>query len=143
MNTIDKLNEYAELESWAENQRKVLDAEKQALLETILTAEQKEAIREINAEYQSKYDALDSDLTKTNRKMALRSEIIQETIEAGHSWTGSQYSAVLTKEKTNEEVVVDTGMLVGMTVNIPKLKECWHKESTTTPARVTIRRNSK
>jgi hypothetical protein len=48
--------------------------------------------------------------------------------------------AVLQKSTSEKVVIVDTGMLVGMTVNIPKLQACWHYETNESQAKVTFRK---
>jgi hypothetical protein len=124
------------------NKRKALDDEKNEMIASILTPEQKEQMEDINSEFERQYEILNNnEELKDNKKELeeLKAEIQNETLKAGMTIKGSKKMCVYTPEKVKTIVVVNTEMLKGMTVNIPKLKECWHEETETTPAKVVIR----
>jgi hypothetical protein len=150
--TSAKLDKYEELELKIKNnqndvneKRNKLDIEKNELLASILTPEQKEKMDEINAEFQRHYDVLNNNLELISDQTILnilKIEIQGETLGAGVTIRGlknPKKMCVYTPEKIKTTIVVNTEMLKGMTVNIPKLKECWHEETETTPAKVAIR----
>lgn len=143
MNTSEKLDHYVELEKATEDRRRTLDNWKQEMIDSVTPLEVKEKIREIEEEFKPKYDALGTDEIAKGAAAELaqlKKEITAETIAAGESLKGRFKMAVLTKEKTEKLIVVNTGILKGMTVNIPKLHECWVEKEETTPASVTFRK---
>jgi len=151
MNTVEKLDRYAELETEVANnlqatneKRQMLDAEKEKLLASILTPEQLVQMSEIKAEFVDKYESLNNndDLkAKQSEMSALEKEIQAETIVKGETIKAENHKVmcVFTPAKAKSEVIVDTGMLKGLTLTIPKLKECWHEEVKTMPAKAYIR----
>ena len=143
MNTAEKLDWLHSLEGANSERIAILDQQKQALIDSVYTPEIRKAVEDINAEFAPKYEAIANDptsLATMEQIVKLRKEIEAETIEANQTLKGLYKMAVLTKEKVTEEIVVDTGMLVGMTVNIRKLQACWKRVETTTPPKVVIRK---
>jgi hypothetical protein len=147
-----KLDKYEELELKIKNnqdavneKRLILDEEKNKLLASILTPEQKEKMDEINAEFENQYEVLNNNLELKQNKETLelmKKEIQEDTLKAKVTIKGSvnpKKMCVYTPEKVKTNFIVDEGLLKGMTINIPKLKNCWHEETETTPARVAIR----
>ena len=111
MNTFEKLEKLAEIndylntfEQTKNDTKSLLEAEKQGLINQILTPEILAKVEEINAEFQPKFDALESD-EKYNAKKAdaeaLTAEIKAEVIAAGKTVKGSCLQAVFTKGRVS------------------------------------------
>lgn len=111
MNTFEKLEKLAEINDFlatyetAKNDTKdALMAEQQRLIDSILTPEILAKVDEIKAEFQPKFDALESD-EKYNAKKAeaeaLTAEIKAEVIAAGKTVKGSCLQAVFTKVRVS------------------------------------------
>lgn len=107
MNTFEKLEELARIndflatyESSKNDTKSLLDAEKQRLIDSILTPELLAKVEEINAEFKPKYDLLESDEPYVkNKKLVdeLTAQIKAEVIENGSTIKGSVLQGVFTK----------------------------------------------
>lgn len=111
MNTFEKLEKLAELQDFlatyetAKNDTKeALTAELEQLVNTILTPEIKAKVEEIKAEFQPKFDAIESD-EKYNAKKAeaetLTAEIKSDVVLAGSTIKGSCLQAVYAKGRVS------------------------------------------
>ncbi|MFA5416930.1 MAG: hypothetical protein WC341_00590 [Bacteroidales bacterium] len=136
------LDRLVELEKYEQQLFDTLNTEKQKMIDSVLTPEIRAKIQEIEEEFLPKYASIQSDPLTEERYSEMESikkAVTAMTIQAGESLKGKLKMAVLQKAKIEEVIIVDTGMLVGMTVNIPKLQACWHKETHTSSAKVTFR----
>ena len=107
MNTFEKLEKLAEINDFLNtydqtknDTRSLLEVEKQSLINQILTPEILAKVEEINAEFQPRFDALESDEKYRAKKAEaenLTGEIKAEVIAAGHTVKGSCLQAVFTK----------------------------------------------
>jgi hypothetical protein len=150
MNIEKMLDEYAVLEGSILNhekinneKRKILDQAKENMITSILTEDQKKQLEEINAELQSKYDALNNDQDFAHLKVALADQkkvIVDEVLKVEKTIHGTTKMAVFIPKKTEEKVIVNTDMLKAFTIDIKKLQACWTVEKNETPASVTIRK---
>lgn len=128
MTTIDKLEKLAELNDYistyevSKNDRKnILDSMKQDLINAVLTPEIMAKVEEINAEFQSKYEALENDEMFVSRKAeydALADEVKKEVVAAGQTIKGSCLMAVYAKGR----VSWDTKGLDGYVVAHPEVE---------------------
>lgn len=109
MNTIEKLNQLAELKSAVD----ALNLKKQALIDSILTEEIKQQLAEIDAEFAPEYQAV-SDLSSS-----IEQEIKAEVIQAGETVKGDQLMAVFNKGR----VSWDTKGLDGAIAIMPELAQ--------------------
>lgn len=109
MNTIEKLNELAELYA----QRDISTMEKQRLIDAIMTDEIKAKIAEVEAEYSGKSEAV------TEKIAALESEVKELVKENGASVKGQFIHAVFTKGR----VTWDSKQLDGLMIAIPQLAQ--------------------
>jgi len=152
LTTAEKLDLYEQTELRIKNsqnsvneKRNQLDVEKNELLASILTPEQKEEMDEINAEFQRHYDVLNNnkELAQDQETLKLLKETIKnETLKAKVTIKGiknPKKMCVYIPEKEKINFIVDEGLLRGMTINIPKLQACWHEEKETTPANTALK----
>lgn len=109
MNTIEKLNELAELYA----QRDISTMEKQRLIDAIMTDEIKAKIAEVEAEYSGKSEAV------TEKIAALESEVKELVKENGASVKGQFIHAVFTKGR----VTWDSKQLDGLMIAVPQLAQ--------------------
>ena len=109
MNTIEKLNQLAELKSAVD----ALNLKKQALIDSILTDEIKQQLAEIDAEFAPEYEAV-SEKTTT-----LEQEIKADVILAGETVKGDHLMAVF----NNGRVSWDTKGLDGVLAVMPELEK--------------------
>ena len=109
MNTIEKLNELAELYA----QRDISMMEKQRLIDAIMTDEIKAKIAEVEAEYSGKSEAV------TEKIAALESEVKELVKENGASVKGQFIHAVFTKGR----VTWDSKQLDGLMIAVPQLAQ--------------------
>ena len=109
MNTIEKLNELAELYA----QRDISMMEKQRLIDAIMTDEIKAKIAEVEAEYSGKSE------TVTEKITALESEVKELVKENGASVKGQFIHAVFTKGR----VTWDSKQLDGLMIAVPQLAQ--------------------
>jgi len=91
MDAKDLLNEYSDNLVGIE----LLNAEKQALIDTVLTPEIKEKLAEIDAEFTPKVDALNS------RNTTLIDTVKGEVLATGQTLNGSYHQAVFTKGRVS------------------------------------------
>ena len=91
MDAKDLLNEYSDNLVGIE----LLNAEKQKLIDTVLTREIKEKLAEIDAEFTPKVDALNS------RNTALIDTVKGEVLATGQTLNGSYHQAVFTKGRVS------------------------------------------
>ena len=109
MNTIEKLNELAELYA----QRDISTMEKQRLIDAIMTDEIKAKIAEVEVEYSGKSEAV------TEKIAALESEVKELVKENGASVKGQFIHAVFTKGR----VTWDSKQLDGLMIAVPQLAQ--------------------
>ncbi len=143
MTTEEKLDRYYVLENANNDRIAILDNEKSSLIDSVYTPEIRQKVEEINAEFADKYRQIENDEISKKAKeemSSLKKQIEKEVIEKNESIKGTYKIAVLTKEKKETTIEVDTGMLKGMTVDNPKLQSCWKEVEVTTPAKVVIRK---
>ena len=152
MNTSEKLDHLCEIETTINNhyadvtaKRNILDVEKDLLLASILTDEQKQQMEDIKAEFAGKYAALDdgSEMDTLNSKaIVLQNEIREETIKVKGTTKGdkSAYQCVFTPESTKTVTTVKVDELKGMAKLMPKLRDLYTEEEKTTPANTSLRR---
>lgn len=125
--TFEKLDQLARLQDFIESYeavksdtRQALDAEKQKLIDSVLTPEILKKVEEIKAEFQPKYDLLEND-EKYKAYQAeietLTAEIKQEVITGGMTVKGSVIQAVYTKGR----VTWDTKSLDGYAAAHPEI----------------------
>lgn len=103
----EKLNRLAELQA----SRTVVDLEKQALIDQVLTPEIKARIEEIEAEFAPTLDAIDTGI------VALEAEIKTAVIVHGETVKGKNFQAVFIKGRTSW----DAKMLEGLAIAIPQI----------------------
>lgn len=109
MNTIDKLNQLDEFQA----QKMILDLDKQAMIDKILTPEIKQAIADIEAEFAGKSEAVDENIE------ALTAEIKADVLAGGATVKGAHMMAVYAKGR----VSWDTKALDGVVVLHPELAQ--------------------
>lgn len=109
MNTIEKLNQLAELKSAVD----ALNLKKQALIDSVLTDEIKQQLAEIDAEFAPEYQAV------SEKSTALEQEIKTDVIQAGETVKGDQLMAVFNKGR----VSWDTKGLDGVLAVMPELEK--------------------
>ena len=91
MNTIEKLNQLAELKSAVD----ALNIKKQALIESVLTPEIKQQLAEIDAEFAPEYEAV------SEKTSALEQEIKTDVVQAGETVKGDHLMAVFNKGRVS------------------------------------------
>ena len=126
-----------------DEKRKLLDQSKEALLASILTPEQLAKMEEIKAEFAPKYATLENPAeveADSQRVATLKTDITAETLQRKETIHGLKKMCVYTPESTKKIVDVNTEMLKGLTVNIPKLQACWVEREETTEAKVAFRK---
>ena len=109
MNTIEKLNQLAELKSAVD----ALNIKKQALIESVLTPEIKQQLAEIDAEFAPEYEAV------SEKTAVLEQEIKIDVVQAGETVKGDHLMAVFNKGR----VSWDTKGLEGVLALIPELEK--------------------
>lgn len=109
MNTIDKLNQLDEFQA----QKMILDLDKQAMIDKILTPEIKQAIEDIEAEFAGKSEAVDENIAK------LTAEIKEDVLAGGATVKGAHMMAVYAKGR----VSWDTKALDGVVALHPELAQ--------------------
>ena len=109
MNTIEKLNQLAELKSAVD----ALNLKKQALIESVLTPEIKQQLADIDAEFDPEYEAVSEKTT------ALEQEIKADVVQAGETVKGDHFMAVF----NNGRVSWDTKGLDGVLAVMPELEK--------------------
>ena len=112
--TESKLDRLAIVEQARAKRLAELDAEKQALKDSIMTDELKASLREIDEEFAPSYQKLDEEIADPT---ALRSEIIDETRSLQKSVKGQWLQAVYSKSR----VTWDTAGLDGYLVAHPEI----------------------
>lgn len=133
MNTIEKLEKLAELNDFLEtfeqrknDTRELLDAERQALINSVLTPEILAKVEEIKAEFEPKFAALESDEKYNVSKAAaslLTDEIKAEVIQAGSTVKGSCLQAVYAKGRVSWDTKALDGYAAGHPEIAPFRKE--------------------
>lgn len=109
MNTIEKLNRIADLKSGIA----LVESDKQALIDSILTPEIKAKLAEIDAEFAGKTESL-------NQEMAfLEGEVKQEVVSGGATVKGTFLMAVFNKGR----VSWDTKALDGYATAHPEIEQ--------------------
>lgn len=107
MNTIEKLNQLADLKSAVD----LLNIKKKELIDSILTTEIKQQLVDIDAEFEPEYDGV-------NEKMdVLEQEIKSDVAQAGETIKGKRLMAVFSKGR----VSWDTKGLDGVLAVMPEL----------------------
>ena len=91
MNTIEKLNQLAELRAAVS----VIDMDKQALIDSIYTPEIRAKVKEIEAEFAPKVEAVNMNITETETAIKL------EVIESGATAQGDVLEAVFVNGRTS------------------------------------------
>jgi hypothetical protein len=109
MNTIEKLNQLAELKSAVD----ALNIKKQALIESVLTPEIKQQLAEIDAEFAPEYEAV------SEKTAVLEQEIKTDVVQAGETVKGDHLMAVFNKGR----VSWDTKGLEGVLALIPEIEK--------------------
>jgi phage host-nuclease inhibitor protein Gam len=109
MDIKQKLDQLAELQA----QKEYLALQKQALIDSVLTAEIKAKLAEIDAEFAPQSEAVDTNID------ALTTEIKADVIQAGTSVKGTHCHAIYTKGR----VSWDSKMLEGMAILIPQIND--------------------
>jgi hypothetical protein len=109
MNTIEKLNQLAELISAVD----ALNIKKQALIESVLTPEIKQQLAEIDAEFAPEYEAV------SEKTAVLEQEIKIDVVQAGETVKGNHLMAVFNKGR----VSWDAKGLEGVLALIPEIEK--------------------
>ena len=107
MNTVEKLNQLAEYQAKAD----VLALDKQRLIDTLISPEIKAQIDEINYEFATQLEALDTNIA------ALTADIKADVVQGGASVKGAHLQAVYAKGR----VSWDSKMLDGLAIAIPEV----------------------
>ena len=104
-----KLDALADLQC----QREVIDLDKQKMIDSVLTPEIRQAIKDIETEFADRYPAIDEKIA------ALTSEVKDAVIAQGETVNGEHLQAVFMKGRTSW----DNDKLAGMMALIPQLVE--------------------
>jgi len=107
MNVLEKLEKLAEYQA----QKDIANADKQALIDAVLTDEIKAKLADIEAEFANKTEAVSANIA------ALEAEIKQDVLAGGESVKGSVYHAVFAKGR----VSWDAKTLDGFAVTHPEI----------------------
>lgn len=129
MSTYEKLDSLARLQDYLNtfeltrnDTREALNAEQQALIDSVLTPEILAKVGEIKAEFAPKFEALENDtayLEKKQEAETLTEDIKAEVIAAGETVKGSCLMAVYAKGR----VSWDTKALDGYCVAHPEVEQ--------------------
>ena len=109
MDIYEKIEKYSDLTFGID----AINAEKQALIDEVLTPEIKEKLAEIDAEFDPKVDEI------LQQKSSLESEIKQEVLQAGRTVKGTFHSFVWSKPR----VSWDTKALDGYAAAHPEIQQ--------------------
>ena len=109
MDIYGKIEKYSDLTFGID----VINQEKQALIDQVLTPEIKEKLAEIDAEFDPKVEEI------AQQKSALEAEIKQEILEAGRTIKGTYHSFVWSKPR----VSWDTKALDGYALAHPEITQ--------------------
>lgn len=90
MNTVQKLDQLAEMKA----QNDLLKIKKQELIDSVMTLEIKQQLRDIDDEFEPQLEAIN------NKDSELRKEIKAEIIEGGETIKGASLQAVYSKGRT-------------------------------------------
>ena len=130
MTTEQKLDKLAEIYNKIEQfdiiktqKRELLDAEKQKLIDSILTPKMRKQIEEINTEFLPKYEALSENTEELDllngSKTMLEMEIQEEVTSVGKSVKGTFINAVYTKPR----ITWETDKIEGYAVDHPEIAQ--------------------
>jgi len=109
MDIYEKIEKYSDLTFGID----AINAEKQALIDEVLTPEIKEKLAEIDAEFDPKVDEI------LQQKSTLESEIKQEVLQAGRTVKGTYHSFIWSKPR----VSWDTKSLDGYAAAHPEIQQ--------------------
>ena len=109
MDIYEKIEKYSDLTFGID----AINAEKQALIDEVLTPEIKEKLAEIDAEFDPKVDEI------LQQKSMLESEIKQEVLQAGRTVKGTYHSFIWSKPR----VSWDTKSLDGYAAAHPEIQQ--------------------
>jgi hypothetical protein len=110
MNTSEKLDQLDDYQA----QKIVMEMDKQKLIDAVYTPEIRQAVKDIDAEFVTKSEAVDENIVK------LTEEIKSDVLQLGGTVKGSNLMAVWNKGRSGG---YDTAKLDGMASIIPQIKE--------------------